>query len=133
MSSYVREKVLRVPVDCINLDYIKSKVNTDDLCDEEDLYELVDSYLSILDKFEISPTYEFFIDYVLEYDYEGSGDYGKIRSLYESEKEKYLPVFKQLDPEIDMNNVRLVEFCWYNGTEAPSYYNDLDDSFYKEV
>ena len=69
----------------------------------------------------------------LEYDYEGSGDYGKIRSLYESEKEKYLPVFKQLDPEIDMNNVRLVEFCWYNGTEAPDYYNEVYDDFYKEI
>ena len=64
MSDYVREKVLRVPVDCINLDYIKSKVNTDNLIDEEDLYELVDEYLSDLDKFEITPMEEFFIDYV---------------------------------------------------------------------
>ena len=133
MSAYVREKVLRIPAECINLDYIRNKVNTDDLWDLEDLYELVDSYLSDLDKFEISPTEEFFIDYVLEYDYEGSGDYGKTRSLYKSEKEKYLPLFKQLDPEIDMNNVRLVEFCWYNGTEAPDYYNEVYDDFYREV
>lgn len=134
MSDYVREKVLRVPVDCVNLDYIKSKVNTDNLIDEEDLYELVDEYLSDLDKFEIAPTEKFFIDYILEYEYGvWLGEYGKNRGLYASEKEKYLPIFKQLDLDIDMNMVRLVEFCWYNGTEAPNYYNDLDDDFYIEV
>lgn len=134
MSDYVREKVLRVPVDCINLDYIKSKVNTDNLIDEEDLYELVDEYLSDLDKFEIASTEKFFIDYILEYEYGvWLGEYGKNRSLYAREKEKYLPIFKQLYPDIDMNMVRLVEFCWYNGTEAPDYYNEVYDDFYKEI
>ena len=133
MSDYEREKVLRISIDYIDLDYIKSKVDIDNLWNKENLYELVDKYLSNLDKFEIAPTRDFFIDYVLEHDYDNFGDYGKIRSLYESEKEKYLPIFKQLDPNIDMNNVKLVEFCWYNCSEAPSYYDEDTDAFYQEV
>ena len=38
-------------------------------------------------------------------------------------------------PEVDMNKVHLVEFCWYNCSEAPDYYS-MDkgkDPFYEEV
>ena len=32
-----------------------------------------------------------------------------------------------------MDFVRLVEYCWYNGGEAPSYYDTTEDPFYKEL
>jgi hypothetical protein len=32
-----------------------------------------------------------------------------------------------------MDDVRLVEFCWYNCSEAPDYYDEENDDFYKEV
>ena len=31
-----------------------------------------------------------------------------------------------------MDDVKVVEFCWYNGSEAPNYY-DAEDDFYKEI
>ena len=84
-------------------------------------------------KFQMSPTREPFIDYVLEYEYDCDGDYGKVRDLYDSEKEKFRPVFQKIDPDINMDYVRLVEFCWYNGCEAPDYYDPQEDPFYKEL
>lgn len=32
-----------------------------------------------------------------------------------------------------MNDVRLVEYCWYNCSEAPDYYLEQDDEFYADV
>lgn len=141
MSTYVREKVLRVPVECININYIKSIIaqkypNEDH---EDDFSWYLESALpdvfdyATIGKFQTSPTERPFFDYVLDYEYDADGEYGKTRALYESEKAKYLPVFQRIDPNIDMNYVRLVEFCWYNGCEAVDYYDDVSDRFYDEV
>lgn len=83
--------------------------------------------------FQIAPTEENYIDYVLEYEYDADGEYGKTRALYDNEKKKYLPIFQQIDPDVNIDNVRLVEFCWYNCCEAPDYYDDINDPFYDEV
>ena len=53
--------------------------------------------------------------------------------ISDSEKEKFRPVFQRIDPDINMDYVRLVEFCWYNGCEAPDYYDPQEDPFYKEL
>ena len=75
-----------------------------------------------------------FIDYILEYEYGSDcGDFGKVRELTDSEKLKYMRVFQHLNPSIDMDRVKLVEFCWYNCSEAPDYYDPVDDDFYLEV
>lgn len=29
--------------------------------------------------------------------------------------------------------IPIVEFCWYNGCEAPDYYDDTKDSFYEKI
>lgn len=141
MSTYVREKVLRVPMERINMDYIKSviaeKYPNENHEDDFDWYlesALPDVFdYATVGKFQVAPTESPFFDYVLDYEYDADGEYGKTRALYESEKAKYLPVFQQIDPNIDMNYVRLVEFCWYNGCEADDYYDDVNDSFYDEV
>lgn len=141
MSTYVREKVLRVPMERIDLSYIKNiiaeKYPNEDWEDDFSWYlekALPDVFdYRTIGKFQIAPTYENYFDYVLDYEYDADGEYGKTRTLYESEKAKYLPIFQKIDPNIDMNYVRLVEFCWYNGCEAPSYYDDENDSFYDEV
>ena len=141
MSTYVREKVLRVPVHKINFAHVvrqlEEKYPDDDVMDDitfylEDVLPDLFSYRD-RDKFQMSPTEERFIDYVLDYEYDCDGDYGKVRELYDSEKEKFRPVFQKIDPDINMDYVRLVEFCWYNGCEAPSYYEPMDDAFYKEL
>lgn len=131
MSSYVREKVLRVPVILSDFNIL----DTDDL-----ICELEHEYPSLFDyatpnMFQIAPTENLYLDYVLEYEWDAYGEYGKVRELYPSEKEKYFPIFKQILPKINMNMVHLVEFCWYNCTEAPNYYslNGNNDKFYEEV
>ena len=141
MSTYVREKVLRIPRYKMNFAHVvrilEEKFPNEDVMDDLNFY--IESALpnlfdyATVGKFQIAPTEENYIDYVLEYEWDADGEYGKTRALYESEKTKYEPIFRQLDPDIDMNWVRLVEFCWYNGTEAPDYYDDTKDSFYDEV
>lgn len=139
MSTYVREKVLRIPMQRLNMDYIRNILSEkyDDYEDDFSYY-LECAFPDIFDygtkhKFQIAPTVESFIDYVLEYEWDASGEYGKTRALTDNEKEKYRTVFQQIDPDINMDFVRLVEFCWYNGCEAPDYYDDKKDSFYDEV
>lgn len=141
MSTYVREKVLRIPMDRINMNYIKEIVA--EKCPDKDIDDDFANYAEFalphlfdygeIGKFQIAPTEESFIDYVLDYEWDAYGEYGKTRALYNTERVKYLPIFKQIDPEINMHHVRLVEFCWYNGTEAPDYYDDEHDDFYDEV
>lgn len=141
MSTYVREKVLRIPRHKMNFAHIvralKEKFQNEDVMDDLNFY--IESALpnlfdyATVGKFQIAPTEENYIDYVLEYEWDANGEYGKTRALYESEKAKYEPIFNQIDPDINMDFVRLVEFCWYNGTEAPDYYDDTNDSFYDEV
>ena len=141
MSTYVREKVLRIPRYRINFAHIvrilEEKFPKEDVMDDLGFY--IESALpdifdyATVGKFQIAPTEENYIDYVLEYEWDADGEYGKTRALYESEKMKYEPIFKQLDPDINMDWVRLVEFCWYNACEAPNYYDETRDSFYEEV
>lgn len=141
MSTYVREKVLRIPRHKMNFAYIVRKLEEkypdDDVMDDLGFYlenVLPDQFgYGDRNKFQMSPTCEPFIDYVLDYEYDCDGDYGKVRELYESEKEKFRPIFQKLDESINMDFVRLVEFCWYNGCEAPNYYDLKDDPFYKEL
>lgn len=141
MSTYVREKVLRVPMERIDMSYIKSviaeKYPNENHEDDFDWYlesALPDVFdYATVGKFQTAPTESPFFDYVLDYEYDADGEYGKTRALYESEKAKYLSVFQKIDPDINMDYVRLVEFCWYNGTEADDYYDDVNDPFYDEV
>lgn len=141
MSTYVREKVLRVPMERIDMSYIKSIIaqKYPNENHEDDFSWYLESALpdvfdyATVGKFQVAPTESPFFDYVLDYEYDADGEYGKTRALYDSEKVKYLPVFQKIDPNIDMNYVRLVEFCWYNCCEADDYYNDVNDPFYDEV
>lgn len=129
MSDYVRQKVLRLPWQATGLP------------EEEDIgwyYEK--QYPELFSwrkphRFQIAPTETLFLDYVIESKYGADcGEYAKIRELYPSEAERFLPVFQQLCPHLtNLNDVRLVEFCWYNGTDAPDYYDPLEDPFYQEV
>lgn len=139
MSTYVREKVLRIPMDCLDMSKINNalaKKYPD--YDGDFIYYLESEFPNIFEyatehKFCVAPTIEGYIDYVLEYEYDADGEYGKTRALYDCEKEKYLPVFQKIDPHVNMNYVRLVEFCWYNCCEAPDYYDDVNDPFYEVV
>ncbi len=134
MSDYCKKKVLRIPFEDCNLgkpdDY-------DDLC--YDLYARFGGEVFYWGgqhegKFDFAPTSRPFIDFVLEYEYgTDCGEYGKVRDLYPPEKLKYTEVFKKLNQNVDMDKVKLVEFCWYNCSEADDYYDPVDDDFYAEI
>lgn len=139
MSYYVREKVLRVPFECVDLSYIKSVIEKQHDDYEEDITLYIEHAFpdlfdySTIGKFQTAPTARPFFDYVLDYEYGAEGEYGKTRALTDNEKKKYLSVFQKIIPNINMNYVRLVEFCWYNCCEAPDYYDEINDPFYDEV
>ena len=118
MSTYVREKVLRIPRHKIDFAKIVHKLEEkypdDDIMDDLGFY-LEDVLPDLFDyntknKFQMSPTREPFIDYVLESEWDCDGEYGRVRELYDSEKEKFRPIFQQLDPDVNMDDVRLIEF-----------------------
>ena len=133
MSTYVREKVLRVPFDKY-AQFFKLEID-----DPDDMpWSVARKYPNLwgygdIGMFQFSPTEELYVDYVLDYEYDCDGEYGKVRELYPSEKAKYLPKFLDIFSHINMNDVKLVEFCWYNGCDAPDYYEPMNDPFYQEV
>lgn len=139
MSTYVKEKVLRIPMKYVNMDYIKNIIAQEHEDYEDDFsWYLETTFPDIFEygtagKFQTAPTEEAYIDYVLEYDWDANGEYGKVRTLTDNEKAKYLPIFQKIDVNINMDYVHLVEFCWYNSTEAPNYYDDVNDPFYNEI
>ena len=148
MSTYVREKVLRLPIEGFQLEDFKKMITekleplgiTAEDVDDDLGWATEKAFPDVWGwgdrgRFQWSPTYpRKFIDFVLDYEYDCDGEYGKVRELYPSEKMKYLPIFQKVLPGLDtMDDVRLVEFCYYNGYEADDYYDLKDDPFYKEV
>ena len=134
MSCYCKMKVLRIP-------YEPKAWGWGDLSLGEDSWDYVEKHFSEdvfdpygrkLHTFTFAPTESPSVDYILEYNGDSDGEYGKVRELYDSEKDKYRDIFQQLGT-IDMDKVRLVEFCWYNATEAPDYYDIESDPFYDPV
>lgn len=132
MSDYCKKKVLRIPWEDTGLK----------LDDYDDIsFDLWNKYGDMfywcgneVGRFQLAPCVRRFIDYVLEDDYGyDCGEWGKVRELYPQEVDKYKDVFQKLCPTIDMSKVKLVEFCWYNCSEAPDYYDPTEDEFYKEV
>lgn len=132
MSDYVKHKVLRIPFNKTGWSEFGG-----DFCRARDYFE--EEYPDLFDystkgKFQFAPTEGEYVDYVLDIDRDAwEGEYGKIRDLYPSEKEKAYKLFEQVMPNADMSAIRVVEYCWYNCCEAPDYYDYSDDDFYKEL
>ena len=124
MSDYSKYKVLRYPISDEDRDRI------------EDMSEYA-GYKRIKNcgYFETTGTDSgIYLDYVLEHTYgDECGEYGKTRDLVESEKAGFKHLFEQFFSDIDMNKVRLVEYCWYNCCEPPDYYAPQTDPFYKTL
>jgi hypothetical protein len=131
MSTYVREKVLRIPLEKLNMTFTEEEMDDLGWAIEKRFPENFN--YGEKGKFQLSPTESLFVDFLIDKEWDADGEYGKTRALTDREKAKYLPVFQQIDPDINMDFVRLVEFCWYNCCEAPDYYDEIADPFYEEV
>jgi len=85
--------------------------------------------------------HEYYIDIVLADDDDlDFGEYTKARLLTENELNKYIPkfqsFFKQVNlpcPELSKDTLRVVEFVYYNGCDAPCCFDVTVDKFYQEV
>lgn len=70
-----------------------------------------------------------FLDYILRDEYplrRHSGSAWEARGLSDREKEKYLPVFQTLFPDLtpeQMDAVRRCQIVWYDGTDQPYCYD----------
>lgn len=67
--------------------------------------------------------YEYFIDFILDYEYGASGDFENVRELTEKEYNKYKKIFEKVIPNIRPSELRLVHYCYYNGVDEPSVWN----------
>lgn len=125
MSDYERNKVIRYKPTEEQLKEIKEKYG--------DLYDYMDNFR---EPFEVACTEKPFIDYNLFHSYgEEFDDFGRVRRLTEKELDKWVEIFKEVIKEHERDNFRLVDYCWYNCTEAPDYFDESEtqDDFYNEV
>lgn len=76
-----------------------------------------------------------FLDYCLDEiiplhpEFNSFGQNNAALPLEESEMEKYLPLYQKLFPHLTMREMEAVRWCeyeWYDGTNAPYLYSDLD-------
>ena len=113
MSARIKKCVLRVPCE---------RVGVEDPWAFSEEHEKFFPAWGPYPHFSVAPTVRPFIDFVLSERLSQEESYGKTRGLTPAERKKYEPSFRTLFPGIDMRDVRFVEFCWYDGCEAPDYY-----------
>ena len=127
MSDYVRKKVVRFKIPKNIIEELKKE-------DEDWLRDL------LLEKYELKDDdekneftigdglnyetyeYEYFLDYLLDYEYGASGDFENVRLLTDTEFQKYSRMFAKYFNEIGRDELRLVHYCYYNGVDEPSVY-----------
>lgn len=133
MSDYVRVKAVRYKLGNPE-QYFKDKdyKDTDDIAeyfnkDKEVIntnYDNQNNNLNIGSGLNYeTDEYEYFIDFILDYEYGASGDFENVRELTEKEYNKYKEIFKKVIPNIKPGELRLVHYCYYNGVDEPSVWN----------
>lgn len=120
MSDYRYMRVIRCKVDL-------DKISVSSLWDLEDKFtDLFDMNLPRYFEKAVVEN-EDYLDYVLESKIDDNGgDWGRSRYLTENEANKYLVLFSEIYPDVKRDDLRAVESCWYDCSEAPLYY-DVDE------
>jgi len=130
MSDYKHEKVIRLPFPKKILEIC----NTSDVdeCDEYlknklgEFWEHNDN-----NSFKLGYTDKaYYIDWLYYETYgEESGDWGNVRLLTDKELEVITPYFNKLGVVYEDNDLRVVDYCYYNCSEPNDYYKiNGDDS-----
>ena len=144
MSDYVHEKVIRLKI----TDEIVEKFNyevIDDFIDDFDDFIMREHPELSMINLNSNGTYEYYrdrfprfeigygcwdryIDLLLFQSYgEESNDWGIVSMLSDKEKDTFVPYFETIGLEINPDDLRKVDYCWYNCSEPPDYY-DLNES-----
>ena len=132
MSTYVREKVFRIPYEKTGWQHRFKDVDAAREYCEQNFKSLFEH--GKVGKFQFAPTESTFIDFVIEREYDANdGEWGKVRELYQTEFNIFARLFAQIMPAAEFSAIRVVEFCWYNCSEADDYYEYSEDPFYKEI
>lgn len=122
MSDYRYMRVIRCKMD-MNKAGLLSIWNLEDKF--PDLFDI-----SLPKYFEKAPVEEEnYLDYVLESKVSYDEDWGKSRYLTDNEAVKYLALFSQIYPDVERKDLRAVEFCWYDCSEAPLYFNVVEEEW----
>lgn len=126
MSDYRHMRVIRCKVDM-------DKIGVSSLWDLENKFsEFSDLFdMNFSRYFTKAPVEEEnYLDYVLESkgSYNG-GSWGKSRYLTDNEAAKYLTLFSMIYPDVERKDLRAVEFCWYDCSEAPLYFNVVEEEW----
>ena len=137
MSAFCRTKAVMYPIgDRDAVDALCRSLGAEDRFDLEELKpELFESDGDRPHfEFEVMATvdkgfkYTYYLSYVLFYKYgAGCGEFGRSRFLSLTEQEKYRAVFEQVLPEVDVNKLKYVDYCYYNASESPDFYNAQDE------
>lgn len=140
MSDYVKYKLVRTVLGCKKDDGTWVSDVFPDKKDFDEYRDWADSNSNLGYEVSCSIDYKSYdmyytLDYVISHDYGvDSGDYGRSRALTENERDRWYPRFKSVCSELDeTNEIRLVEFCYYNCSEPVFYFDNKNDSFYDEV
>lgn len=133
MSDYEHKKAIRLPI----TEPLIRKIGFDDIEDFiEQFDELVNEKCPELyhcgDKipfFEAEVTDErSYIDLALYYSYgEECGDWEKASYLSDKEKDFFALYFDKLGIAFETDDLRKVDYCWFNCSEPPDCYNVDDD------
>ena len=77
--------------------------------------------------------YNYYLSYVLFSSYgKECGDFGRNRKLSDTEQIKYKKIFEEFIPDINPDNFKYVDYCYYNCSESWDYYKATDD-FSEEI
>lgn len=133
MSDYVRKKAVRYKLNNAE-QYFKDK----DYQDTDDIAEYFNQEKEVINtkygneknnlnigsglNYETNE-YEYFIDFILDYEYGASGDFEDVRELTKTEYDKYKEIFKKVVSNIKPEELRLVHYCYYNGADEPAVWN----------
>lgn len=122
MSNYRYMRVIRCKVNM-------NKIGVSSIWNLEDKFpELFN--INLPRYFEKAPVEEEnYLDYVLESKVSYGEDWGKSRYLTDNEAVKYLALFSQIYPDVRKEDLRAVEFCWYDCSEAPLYFNVVEEEW----
>lgn len=130
MSDYVKEIVVRLPFP----KSILEEVETEDPWDCEDyLKEKLGVFFDVTGSkcFVIGSTdSSYYLDWRFYNSYgDESGDYGFSRYLTDAEYNEIKPMFDRIVKEYKREDLRIVDYCYYNGSDAPDYYS-VEESDY---